>query len=51
MKDIIAGIIAAVVALAISVGALAYIAIDEYNIATQPHNTPVVHYYGDEAAN
>lgn len=51
MKDIIAGIISAAVALIICVGTLAYIAIDEYNVATQPHGTPVVYDYGNEAAN
>lgn len=45
----IAIVAAAIVGLVIVLAMLGFIAIDEYNIATQPHNTPIVYDYGDMA--
>ena len=44
----IAIVAAAIVGLVIVLAMLGFIAIDEYNIATKPHSTPIVYDYGDE---
>ena len=49
MKEMLAAIIAAIVSLGIVLGMICSIIVDEYNVATKPHNTQVVYYYGDES--
>ena len=49
MKEMLAAIIAAIVSLGIVLGMILFITVDEYNVATKPHNTQVVYDYGEES--